>query len=76
MGHGHNRYRVKIVTSLLANELTVKNIDNQLTLKEQKIIREWISEYSSLIIGLIDGKYDTWTFGNEVKKERGIKESL
>lgn len=76
VNHGHNRYRVKIlkdgrwsgIFTVGQDSHLVKNINDKLSQREQTEIKNWISSVSSLIIQLIDGKLDSYRFGEEVKK--------
>lgn len=76
--HGHSRYRVKIkkdreyagIFLVGKNASLVKDINNTLRQREINEIEEWISNYSSLIISLIDDKIDSAEFGMEVQKLR------
>jgi len=80
MEHGHNRYRIKItknnqwaaIFSVGSNPKIVKNINNTLSSNDERLIIDWIKNYSSLIIGLIDGKLDTTEFGFELQKLRNM----
>jgi hypothetical protein len=77
--HGHNRYRVKVkknrewagIFTVGVNPLFVKNINNSLTVSEARSIIEWVQEYSSLIISLIDGKIGSDDFVVTMAKLRG-----
>lgn len=81
LNHGHNKYRVKITKDRLCLAIftvgdqprMVKNINNSLSDSEESIITDWIKSYSSLIIGLIDGKLDTAEFSYEIQKIRNMK---
>lgn len=78
--HGHNRYRIKItkdnewagIFTVGQDSKFVKNINNSLSSSEINTIKQWINIYSSLIIGLIDGKLDTSEFSIELQKLRGM----
>lgn len=48
-----------------------KNINGSISGQENTAILRWVSEYASLIIGLIDGKLDSSEFGIEIQKLRG-----
>ena len=79
LDHGHDKYRVKItkdrewtaIYQVGSTPNLVKNINNKLTTTEHNIIVDWISNYSSLLISLIDGKLDTAEFSFELQKMRG-----
>ena len=80
LDHGHNKYRIKItkdnewaaIFSVGSTPSIIKNINNSLSISEQREIVEWIKQYSSLIIGLIDNKLDTTEFGFEVQKLKNM----
>jgi hypothetical protein len=76
----HSNYRVKIdknkeysaIFSVGKNPAILKSSHkNKLTNKEISEIKNFISNYSSLIIGHIDGKLDSGEFAIELQKIRG-----
>jgi len=77
--YGHSKYRVKIkknkkwsaIYTVGQNPDRVKNIDDKLSGFEQSEIKQFIKNYSTLIINLIDEKIDSADFGFEIKKHRG-----
>jgi len=77
----HNNYRVKIeknkefsaIFSVSKDPTILKSSHkNKLSKKEIIEIKNFISNYSSLIIGHIDGKIDSGDFAIELQKIRGI----
>jgi hypothetical protein len=80
LDHGHSKYRIKItkdkdwaaIFTVGSNSKLVKNINNSLTDSEIRIITEWIERYSSLLIGVIDGKLDTAEFSYEIQRLKGM----
>ena len=78
--HQHNRYRIKVlkdkqwaaIFTVGSNPVVVKNINQSLLLSEHRLITNWIKTYSSLIIGLIDSKYSTGEFTQELHKLRNM----
>ena len=81
INHGHNRYRVKIlkdrewaaIYSVGSNPELLESISDKLTKSDDGSIKEFISEYSPLLIQLIDCKIDTGEFEYAVIKARGEK---
>ena len=81
LNHGHDRYRIKVtkdnkwagIFTVGQEPKLVKNINNDLSVGEVSTIQEWIKQYSSLIIELIDGKLDTAEFSFEIQKLRGMQ---
>ena len=78
--YGHSRYRVKIKKDKVwAGIYTVGNEpevikdmrNNKLSNYEDKEIKNFIKQFSSLIISLIDEKIDSADFADEVRKIRG-----
>ena len=77
--HGHNRYMVKIrkngewagIYTVGSSPSMAKNINGSISGQENTAILRWVSEYASLIIGLIDGKLDSSEFGIGIQKLRG-----
>lgn len=79
VSYGHNRYRIKILKDKeWAGIYTIgkfpdliKNINQTITQSENKMIIDFISNYLSLLIGLIDGEIDSGEFALEILKLRG-----
>ena len=76
--HGHNRYRIKVskngewagIFTVGQLPLLVKEVNSTLTASDKAEISKWIAEYSSLLIGLIDGKLDSGEFSIQLQKLR------
>jgi hypothetical protein len=81
VNHGHNRYRIKIlkdrawagIYTVGQDPKLVKDINQTLTSDEDRKIKQFVKEFSSVIIELIDCKLDTGEFEYEVLKARGAK---
>ena len=79
INHGHNRYRIKIIKdkqwagiyTVGQNPECVKDINQTIAISEDRQIKEFIIKFSSLIIGLIDNKFDTADFITQLLKIQG-----
>jgi len=80
VSHGHSKYRIKISKDKMKwsgtftvgkNPTFIAGKDQtNLSNKEIKVIIDWVSNYSSLIINHIDGILDSGEFAYEIQKAR------
>jgi len=80
----HNKYRVKVTKNKESSVTfavwdTKKQFDktdvvkDQLSGREERLIKDFIKKYKSLIISHVDGKIDSTMLGMEIIKIRGME---
>jgi hypothetical protein len=80
--HGHSRYRIKVkkdrewaaIYTVGTTPKLVKDINQSLSPKEDEQIKLFVTRFSSLLVGLIDGRLTSDEFALEVVKRANSPE--